>query len=330
MTKTRPRRPFERDSSKMPLDDLLSGPVGGVGLAGHHDLHRALGPTTGCGRGAPRRGTAGRRACRSRSGARSRWSARRDRARRAPRAAPSATRRGGRAGVRGGPRGSRSSRASAARWALHSSASSSCVQVGELLRTVEVDLERHCRTAALTSRRTGRPSQVGTWTPFVMPSIGCPASSCHVSVAVRACSCDTAFALLAWRSTKAVMSKGAFGSSVWPRPSSSSSSGSMRAACEPRLQRRRDEVTLEDLVAGRNGRVDREDRVATRRDGAPRAAARPGSAATSSRARSRSRNAEWPSLRCQTAGSMPRARSARTPPIPSTSSWHRRISRPRT
>ena len=52
--------------------------------------------------------------------------------------------------------------------------------------------------------------------------------------------------------------------------------------------------------------------------------------ATSSRARSASRNAEWPSLRCQTAGASPRARIARTPPTPRTSSWWRRISRPRT
>ena len=80
------------------------------------------------------------------------------------------------------------------------------------------------------TRRTGRPSQVGTWTPLVIASIGCPASSCHVCVAVSPCSCDTAFALLAWRRTKAVMSNGAFGSSVGPRPSSSSSVGSMRAA----------------------------------------------------------------------------------------------------
>ena len=50
---------------------------------------------------------------------------------------------------------------------------------------------------AFTSRRTGRPSQVGTWTPFVIASIGCPASSCHVSVAVRPWSCDTALAPVA-------------------------------------------------------------------------------------------------------------------------------------
>ena len=61
---------------------------------------------------------------------------------------------------------------------------------------------------------------------------------------------------------------------------------------------------------------------------APRRASSP--AATSSRARSTSRNAEWPSLRCQAAGSMPSARSARTPPTPRTSSWCSRISRPRT
>ena len=53
-------------------------------------------------------------------------------------------------------------------------------------------------------------------------------------------------------------------------------------------------------------------------------------AATYSRARSASRNAEWPSLRCQTAGARPSARIARTPPMPRTSSWCSRISRPRT
>ena len=53
-------------------------------------------------------------------------------------------------------------------------------------------------------------------------------------------------------------------------------------------------------------------------------------AATRSRARSASRNAEWPSLRCQTAGARPSARIARTPPTPRTSSWWSRISRPRT
>ena len=52
--------------------------------------------------------------------------------------------------------------------------------------------------------------------------------------------------------------------------------------------------------------------------------------ATYSRARSASRNAEWPSFRCQTAGASPSCRIARTPPMPRTSSWWRRISRPRT
>ncbi len=51
---------------------------------------------------------------------------------------------------------------------------------------------------------------------------------------------------------------------------------------------------------------------------------------TRSRARSRARKATWPSFMCQTAGWMPSARRARTPPIPCTISWHRRISRPRT
>ena len=63
---------------------------------------------------------------------------------------------------------------------------------------------------------------------------------------------------------------------------------------------------------------------------AANASSRDRPSATSSRARSTSRNAEWPSLRCQTAGSRPSARSARTPPTPRTSSWWSRISRPRT
>ena len=64
--------------------------------------------------------------------------------------------------------------------------------------------------------------------------------------------------------------------------------------------------------------------------------ARPGVVERSARRRRargparRAGSAEWPSLRCQTAGAMPSARSARTPPTPRTSSWWSRISRPRT
>ena len=89
-----------------------------------------------------------------------------------------------------------------------------------------------------------------------------------------------------------------------------------------------DEVGIEALVAGRDRRVDREHAVAPDRRPRRRRASSP--AATCSRARSASRNAEWPSLRCQTAGARPSARIARTPPMPRTSSWWRRISRPRT
>ena len=47
-------------------------------------------------------------------------------------------------------------------------------------------------------------------------------------------------------------------------------------------------------------------------------------AATCSRMRSRPRNPAWPSLVWKTSGSMPRARSARTPPMPSMISWRSR------
>ncbi len=47
---------------------------------------------------------------------------------------------------------------------------------------------------------------------------------------------------------------------------------------------------------------------------------------TNSRTRSRLRNAAWPSFMWKTVGEMPSARSARTPPIPSTTSWAMRIS----
>ena len=64
-----------------------------------------------------------------------------------------------------------------------------------------------------------------------------------------------------------------------------------------------DEVGVEALVAGRDRRVDREDAVAPDRRSRRRRATI--LAATYSRARSASRNAEWPSLRCQTAGREP-------------------------
>ena len=51
---------------------------------------------------------------------------------------------------------------------------------------------------------------------------------------------------------------------------------------------------------------------------------------TRSRARSSVRNEQWPSFMCHTDGWIPSARSARTPPMPCTISWHSRISRPRT
>ena len=46
--------------------------------------------------------------------------------------------------------------------------------------------------------------------------------------------------------------------------------------------------------------------------------------ATNSRMRSKLRKAAWPSLLWKTCGSMPSARSARTPPMPRTISWRRR------
>ena len=48
--------------------------------------------------------------------------------------------------------------------------------------------------------------------------------------------------------------------------------------------------------------------------------------ASSSRRSSSVRNAEWPSFMWKTRGFKPRARSARTPPKPSVSSWTSRVS----
>ena len=124
------------------------------------------------------------------------------------------------------------------------------------------------------------------------------------------------------------------GSPSTPRPSSRTRSTGTpprvgpAVAVEERAGDPADEVGVEALVAGRDRGVDGEDAVPPDLAEGVRRAVPP--AATCSRARSARRNAEWPSLRCQTAGSMPRARIARTPPTPRTSSWWRRISRPRT
>ena len=77
-----------------------------------------------------------------------------------------------------------------------------------------------------------------------------------------------------------------------------------------------DQVRVEALVARRDRRVDREHAVRAdlRRGASSSDVARAQPARAPART---SRNAEWPSLRCHAAGSMPSARSARTPPTPS-------------
>ena len=68
------------------------------------------------------------------------------------------------------------------------------------------------------------------------------------------------------------MSNGACGSSVRPRPSSNSRSAWHAGGGEPGRQVLRQQAALEDLVAGRHGRMDRECRAV----GRPRAARPPG------------------------------------------------------
>src|SRR5207302_2016750 len=86
-----------------------------------------------------------------------------------------------------------------------------------------LDLTQDVRRFAVSRKL---PRQAAPCTPLVMAMSGWPATCCQVSVAVMAWSWLTALVSAAWRRTNAVMSKGARGSSVFPRPSSRSSPGS--------------------------------------------------------------------------------------------------------
>ena len=102
-----------------------------------------------------------------------------------------------------------------------------------------------------------------------------------------------------------------------------------RVAVEPQLRPVVGEVAVhqvegEDVVAGGDGRMGGEDGVGG--GDLARDLEVESSPCTSSRQRSRPRKAAWPSFMCQTVGSMPSARRARTPPMPSTISWAMRIS----
>ena len=155
---------------------------------------------------------------------------------------------------------------------------------------------------------------------------------CQVRSAVSAWSWLTAFAPFVRRSEKAVMSNcvrvAVDAAAQLEDALDRHAAVSAAVAVEERAGDAADEVGVEPLVAGRDRRVDREDAVAP--DARPRRRRAPRRRRRARAARSPSRNAEWPSLRCQTAGSMPSARMARTPPTPRTSSWWSRISRPRT
>ena len=180
--------------------------------------------------------------------------------------------------------------------------------------------------------RTAFPIQVGTWMPFVTPRIRWGEMPCQVASAVSAWSWLTAFASWVRRSEKPVMSK-IDASPSGPSPSSrTASTGTPPVAGRPSPSRsgpaisRTRSAANRSLPAGTGVWIVKTLSARTR----SQAASRSSPPATSSRARSASMNAEWPSFRCQTAGSMPRARSTRTPPTPRTSSWWSRISRPRT
>ena len=212
------------------------------------------------------------------------------------------------------------------------------VVIGDVLRRLSrtvrarrVGGQEACRARARTAGASAARARWRTCTPLVMPLIGWPATSSHVALAVSACRRLTAFAPLAWRRTNAVMSNGALRSSRAAAAELQQLVG-RHAACASSHGARflHHQAAVEGLVAGRDGRVDGEHRVPPTRRSAS-SAARPGSASISSRARSSSRNAEWPSFRCQTGGvdaqliAAPARRQS-----PRISSWQRRISRPRT
>ena len=149
---------------------------------------------------------------------------------------------------------------------------------------------------------------------------------CHVALAVSAWSLLTAFAPWVRRRLNAVMSNWPRSPSV-PRPRSRTpSTGTPPSSSSGPATRRTRSASKRSLPAETGVWIVNTLSRRTRAQASSRAAP----AATYSRARSASRNAEWPSLRCQTAGARPSARTARTPPMPSTSSWWSRISRPRT
>ena len=168
-------------------------------------------------------------------------------------------------------------------------------------RPVSVVASRSSRSAPRSSSSVaiGEPIQVGAWTPLVMARISWSMTPAHVALAVIGM--ELADGVGATRQAQGE------GGHVELRRVAVDAEAELEhlldrdaAPIEQRPRHATDEVRIEPLVAGRHRRVDGEDAVAA--DRRPRLCRASSPAATCSRARSASRNAEWPSFRCQTAG----------------------------
>ncbi len=218
--KTRPRSARRLASAPDVLDDALAGPVRGMRLAGEHDLDGPLRIPEDPGQpllvGEEQRGSlVGREAAREADGERVRVHHLAD-----ARAVRPATRRAEPA-VSASGRG-RSGPARASGGSGRSTAGGRRPRPGSPRIGGRGRPRRDRpgpRRAPGTGFGSGRPTQLGTWIPFVMPRMGWSRMGRHVAFAVCACSLLTAFAPFVRRRLKAVMSNSPTAPST-PRPSS--------------------------------------------------------------------------------------------------------------
>ena len=133
------------------------------------------------------------------------------------------------------------------------------------IEVVEVRVE----IALGRARDIASPTQVGTWTPFVMPRIGRSRDAAPGRVGRLGMELADGVRAVRQAQREGGHVELTFGSSSTPRPSSRTRVDRHAAGLRPTVaveERSRDppdEVGLEPLVAGRDGRVDREHAVAT-------------------------------------------------------------------
>ena len=184
-------------------------------------------------------------------------------------------------------------------------------------------------SAARTAAASAARATTSTWTPLVMWPIGTPSwprpghRHCHMLRETSPCSDETALARRETLSASTVMQKSSLWLSGSTRPRAIRKCRSMPIAFAqgPKCSSIRS-AEKRSWPAGTGVCVVNTVRQATRRMASSTVVP---SRSMLCRINSSTANALCPSFKCTTPGAMPKASSARTPPMPSSSSWRMRV-----